>query len=178
MGCTSTSFLEDDKFRMVEIQMRKHISLHIFLPKIRFGLRNALKIQKNGEKLYKLISTAEKKYVNVKAFSILNGKIFYFQIALPRFNINAETDLASFMKSIGIEKELYYTISEKVYRNIPSFVHKSQFKLTYQKYNMEEILYNDDYVVDRDYAGVVYDGVQIICPAQMQIICPAPVSTN
>ncbi|KAF1758588.1 hypothetical protein GCK72_015047 [Caenorhabditis remanei] len=123
--------------------MRKHISLHIFLPKIRFGLRNALKIQKNGEKLYKLISTAEKKYVN---------------IALPRFNINTETDLASFMKSIGIEKELYDTISEKVYRNIPSFVHKSQFELTYQKYNMEEILYNDDYVVDRDYTGVVYDG--------------------
>ncbi|EFO92466.1 hypothetical protein CRE_10956 [Caenorhabditis remanei] len=110
---------------------------------------------------WKMISfecTAEKKYVNVKTFSILNGTIFYFQIALPTFNINAETDLASFMKSIGIEKELYDIISEKTYRNIPSFVHKSQFELTYQKYNMEEILYNDDYVDDRDYTGVVYDG--------------------
>ncbi|EFP06582.1 hypothetical protein CRE_26854 [Caenorhabditis remanei] len=142
-GAHQHHFSEDDTFRMVGIQMRKHISLHIFLPKIRFGLRNALKTQKNGEKLYKLISTAEKKYIN---------------IALPRFNINAETDLASFMKSIGIEKELYDIISEKTYRNIPSFVPKSQFELTYQKYNMEEMLYNDDYVDDRDYTGVVDDG--------------------
>ncbi|KAF1770581.1 hypothetical protein GCK72_002400 [Caenorhabditis remanei] len=154
-------FSEDDTFQMIEIQMRQHISLHIFLPKIRFGLRNALKNLKNGEKLYQLISTAEKKLVN---------------IALPRFNINMETDLASFMRSIGIEKELYDTISEKVYGSIPSFVHKSQFELTFKKHSLEELLYNDDYVDDTDYTGLVHDSAPycVYFPTKLEFLADHP----
>ncbi|KAF1758593.1 hypothetical protein GCK72_015052 [Caenorhabditis remanei] len=86
------NFSENDTFQMVEIKMRVHVSLHIFLPKTRFGLEHALNNLGDGEQLYHLISTAKDKYVNIR---------------LPRFTINTETDLGSLVKSIEFDRELY-----------------------------------------------------------------------
>ncbi|KAF1758592.1 hypothetical protein GCK72_015051 [Caenorhabditis remanei] len=46
------NFSENDTFQMVEIKMRVHVSLHIFLPKTRFGLEHALNNLGDGEQLY------------------------------------------------------------------------------------------------------------------------------
>ncbi|EFO92410.1 hypothetical protein CRE_11133 [Caenorhabditis remanei] len=107
------NFSENDTFQMVEIKMRVHVSLHIFLPKTRFGLEHALNNLGDGEQLYHLISTAKDKYVNIR---------------LPRFTINTETDLGSLVKSIEFDRELYDIVSKNYSEKTPTFVHKAKFE--------------------------------------------------
>ncbi|EFO92609.1 hypothetical protein CRE_29379 [Caenorhabditis remanei] len=132
---------------MVEIKMRVHVSLHIFLPKTRFGLEDALNNLGDGEQLYHLINTAQEKYVN---------------ISLPRFTINTETDLGSFVKLTEFDKELYDNVSKNYSGKNPNFVHKAQFELTFV--NNEKLEDIDDknydglvdypyYIIDQFYSG-------------------------
>ncbi|EFP06587.1 hypothetical protein CRE_26855 [Caenorhabditis remanei] len=100
-------YAENETFQMVEYKMRTFVSFYVFLPKIRFGLQNALK------NLYHLINTANEKYVDIR---------------VPRFKIDTEADLGSFSNSIGIEKGLYEDVSNKVLGKTPRFVHKVQFE--------------------------------------------------
>ena len=122
-------YAENETFQMVEYRMRRFVSFYVFLPKIRFGLQNALKNLGDGEQLYHLINTANEKYVDVKTFCFEFRKNKYFQICVPQFKIDTEADLGSFVNSIGIEKGLYEDVSNNVLGKTPRFVHKVQFEV-------------------------------------------------
>ncbi|EFO92327.1 hypothetical protein CRE_10958 [Caenorhabditis remanei] len=143
--------------------MRRFVSFYVFLPKIRFGLQNALKNLGDGEQLYHLINTANEKYVDVKTLCFETRKKMYFQIRVPRFKIDTEADLGSFINSIGIEKGLYEDVSNKVLGKTPRFVHKVQFELDVQRYKKFEDGFN------RDCTGVVDLGFKYISD-----ICQGP----
>ncbi|KAF1758591.1 hypothetical protein GCK72_015050 [Caenorhabditis remanei] len=116
-------YAENETFQMVEYKMRTFVSFYVFLPKIRFGLQNALKNLGDGQQLYHLINTAKEKYVDIR---------------VPRFKIDTEADLGSFINSIGIEKDLYQDVSKTVFRKTVRFVHKAQFELDVQRYEKFE----------------------------------------
>ncbi|EFO92352.1 hypothetical protein CRE_10959 [Caenorhabditis remanei] len=123
------NFSENDTFQMVEIKMRVHVSLHIFLPKTRLGQEHALNNLGDGEQLYHLISSAQEKYVNVK-YVHKSSKTIYFQIRLPRFAVNTETDLGSFVKSIEFDRELYGIVS-KNYSEKTNLLNKNLMQIVF-----------------------------------------------